>query len=851
MAAANTALPVREALAAMQRAVRAGEMEEARLIGASAAVPLNVGPADLEIGPELSRGAEAIVLRGRLAGRDVAVKRFTIARSEDLARFRAELALMSELSHPAICPVLAANALPPSYLLVMPLAAGTLHGRLHRQGWRPSWGELLSISVALADAVAAVHARGMVHRDIKSGNVLMSEDGRPALSDFGLAATAEQLAEASNVTSAALRSRGMPSGGFHKRLVQGTLEYMAPEVLIKRPASFASDIYALAVLINEAATGTYPFSDCTKDNPDIHTVLEHGYGRQELAAAVVAEGLRPMMPRGPAPPGFAELIEQCWALDPAARPSAPEVARRLAEIAAGVAAWEGERVRRSIDASRAEAAAIAAAAGASGARRSSGGSSSTSGDGSGYPMMGASPPLLTPVPSMPNLAGLDAILDSESGRSSWTAEDDTPSLRTPMEVSTEPDTPSGYGTPPRAAGPAMLSAQPLGRAPGAGASTTPSHLFNISALSRAAAVSEPPPGMQLLAGAFGAIGPRESMEDRQLIRGALGGDDAVQLVAVFDGHRGHEAAAFAASALPRALQLASLRAAVRDGGRARVPVGPAPVIGKSPAAAALRDAFCDVDAAFRGEWAQQLGSGGSVVSGASATSGLSYAPVAGGGSGSGGRNPGCTALAAVIAGGRLLVGNAGDCRAVLCRAGAPLALSRQHTADLDDERARVLAAGGSVARGAGGWRVGAAGLQVTRALGDFDLKGPIDGGVTPEPEVVELALTEEDSFLVMATDGVWDVMTDAEAVALVRDTVKDPQMSAKRLVTEALSRGSRDNCTALVVFLRPVGSLESVWTRASGVPAPEAAATFFGSRRAMPALAEDEGPSADEIMETF
>ena len=186
---------------------------QARRIGAAAAVPLDVPLSALALGAELSRGAEAVVYRGRLGGRDVAVKKFTIARSDDLARFRSELALMSELHHPAICPVLAANALPPAYLLVMPLAAGTLHGRVHRQGWRPSWRELLALGAALADALAAVHARGVVHRDVKAANVLLTEDGAPLLSDFGLAAPAEQLVAQNNITQAAVRSRGMPSGG--------------------------------------------------------------------------------------------------------------------------------------------------------------------------------------------------------------------------------------------------------------------------------------------------------------------------------------------------------------------------------------------------------------------------------------------------------------------------------------------------------------------------------------------------------------------------------------------------------------------------------------------------------------
>ncbi len=59
----------------------------------------------------------------------------------------------------------------------------------------------------------------------------------------------------------------------------GTLEYMAPEVLLKAPGSFASDVYAFAVAVNEIASGVFPFSDCTRDNPKAYTILDMGYGR--------------------------------------------------------------------------------------------------------------------------------------------------------------------------------------------------------------------------------------------------------------------------------------------------------------------------------------------------------------------------------------------------------------------------------------------------------------------------------------------------------------------------------------------------------------------------------------------
>lgn len=61
----------------------------------------------------------------------------------------------------------------------------------------------------------------------------------------------------------------------------GTLEYLAPEVLQRQPYSYAIDIFAWAVTVNELATGTIPYSDCTKDNPAAHTVLNFGYGRQD------------------------------------------------------------------------------------------------------------------------------------------------------------------------------------------------------------------------------------------------------------------------------------------------------------------------------------------------------------------------------------------------------------------------------------------------------------------------------------------------------------------------------------------------------------------------------------------
>jgi len=128
-----------------------------------------------------------------------------------------------------------------------------------------------------------------------------------------------------------------------------------------------------------------------------------------------------------------------------------------------------------------------------------------------------------------------------------------------------------------------------------------------------------------------------------------------------------------------------------------------------------------------------------------------------------------------------------------------IALSEDHKPDRRDERARIEAAGGAVVW-AGAWRVGGV-LAVSRAFGDRALK-PY---VSADPDVRDEMLQPEDAALVLASDGLWDVMTNAEAGALAAAGA-DPQAAAHTLTTEALARGSADNVSAIVVRLRPRGS---------------------------------------------
>ena len=159
---------------------------------------------------------------------------------------------------------------------------------------------------------------------------------------------------------------------------------------------------------------------------------------------------------------------------------------------------------------------------------------------------------------------------------------------------------------------------------------------------------------------------------------------------------------------------------------------------------------------------------------------------------------GTTALTALVLGRHLVVANAGDCRAVLCRKGVAVDVSQDHRPSYFPERKRVEELGGY------NEYEYVTGLSVTRALGDWDFKLPL-GSSSPliaEPDVQQFMLTEDDEFMIICCDGIWDVMPSQYAVSLVRRGLRrhnDPELSAKELVIEASQLHSTDNLTAVVV----------------------------------------------------
>ncbi|KAL8063997.1 hypothetical protein ABFX02_01G062900 [Erythranthe guttata] len=169
------------------------------------------------------------------------------------------------------------------------------------------------------------------------------------------------------------------------------------------------------------------------------------------------------------------------------------------------------------------------------------------------------------------------------------------------------------------------------------------------------------------------------------------------------------------------------------------------------------------------------------------------------------KNMGSTAAVVLVGKEEMVVANCGDSRAVLCRGGVAVPMSTDHKPDREDEKERIEAAGGEVIN-YNGWRVQGV-LATSRSLGDQYLK-PY---VTSVPEVSVVRRSDSDEFLVIATDGLFDVVTNEAACEVVKRCLDNNTRNrrheagashASTLLAElAIAKGSRDNISVIVVQL--------------------------------------------------
>lgn len=231
-------------------------------------------------------------------GQNVAVKVLDAshARDEDaIARFKREGETAKRLKHPNIVRVLEVGSSRSRQYLVMELVRGGSFERLLRREGAPD--KVLPVLLETARALAYAHEQGVVHRDVKPANILLTRSGRAKVADFGLAR--------------AIDHSSMTTEG---RML-GTASYMSPEQVRGERASAASDVYAVGIMIYDAISGELPFKSDTQ--------LGFLYQHAEVEPP-------PPTVRPPYPASLAALSLACLAKNPEDRPTMATVADRLA-----------------------------------------------------------------------------------------------------------------------------------------------------------------------------------------------------------------------------------------------------------------------------------------------------------------------------------------------------------------------------------------------------------------------------------------------------------------------------------------------------------------------------------------
>jgi hypothetical protein len=243
-----------------------------------------------ELGPVLGQGGMARVHRGydRHLRRSVAVKVLAPPYDRDrtfVERFRGEARSAAGLSHPNVVSVFDSGSYHGTHFIVTELLDGETLGERLRRGPMPP-GEAARVAVDVCHALEAAHARGLIHRDVKPGNVMLLPDGRVKVVDFGIARAAG---------SDTLTGNGV---------ILGSTAYLAPEQASGQPVDERADLYALGCVLYEMLAGSAPF----RADPPVATMYRH-----------VNENPPPPSSIRPVPAGLETVVMRCLEKDPRRR----------------------------------------------------------------------------------------------------------------------------------------------------------------------------------------------------------------------------------------------------------------------------------------------------------------------------------------------------------------------------------------------------------------------------------------------------------------------------------------------------------------------------------------------------
>lgn len=249
---------------------------------------------------KMASGSQCELFRGTYCSQDVAIKVFKSEHvSLDMQReFAQEVYIMRKIRHKNVVQFIGACTHPPSLFIVTEfMSGGSLYDFLHKQKGVFKLPTLLRVAIDICKGMNYLHQNDIIHRDLKTANILMDENEVVKVADFGVARVITQ----SGVMTAET----------------GTYRWMAPEVIEHKPYDHKADVFSFAVMIWELLTGKLPY--------DYLTPLQ-------AAVGVVQKALRPTIPKH-THHKLADLIEKCWQQDPALRPDFSEILDNLQLIA--------------------------------------------------------------------------------------------------------------------------------------------------------------------------------------------------------------------------------------------------------------------------------------------------------------------------------------------------------------------------------------------------------------------------------------------------------------------------------------------------------------------------------------
>uniref|UniRef100_A0A061RBJ4 Tkl protein kinase n=1 Tax=Tetraselmis sp. GSL018 TaxID=582737 RepID=A0A061RBJ4_9CHLO len=259
---------------------------------------------EIAFGQLVGEGGFGKVFSGAYRGRPVAVK----VQNEDTTKasvveeFRREISTMGALPpHRNVLALIGVSTTSPRLAIVTEFCPlGSLYGMLHSPGCHLSWVQIAYMCLGAANGMVHLHRHKVLHRDLKSANLLVDADYTVKIADFGLSRVQTDLATM--------------TGGL------GTFQWMAPEVLGNQRYSEKADVYSFGIVMWECTAREIPYT---------------GMQGMQAALAVMNRGLRPEIPQH-TPPALADLMRACWRPIPGERPTMAQVAAALRQIYDGL-----------------------------------------------------------------------------------------------------------------------------------------------------------------------------------------------------------------------------------------------------------------------------------------------------------------------------------------------------------------------------------------------------------------------------------------------------------------------------------------------------------------------------------